>query len=342
MSHRRHTGARQRIAAHVCIAAALALLFWPRPGWTQDAPACPDPGAITPEAQEKAQALLHRAFELHTEMRYEETGETYRQALRYSPDPRIHLQAGIAFLSALRLLDAHEHLTQALRCGRGVIPESELEDAERMLARLRERLGEVEVHCHEPGAKVRFNDAEWFTCAGQKTRVVMAGQYLIAVDKPGFVRVFTPVDVAAGQRVRVEPKLMSTHEATRVTRPFRPWQPWAVAGAGALFAVVGGGLEWHARTGLDAYQRDLEALCAPSCSIEEQSALQARYRRVTLENRLAVSALVLGGTALAAGVAAAFFNQPRTSLHPDAGRARIQVVPMVSEHGAGIRVGHRF
>lgn len=311
--------------------------------WAQSARPCP--GEVSPENRDKARVLLQKAYELHTESRYEEAGQLYLQALAFADEPRIRLQAGIVFLNALRLLDAYEHLSEALRCGRDVIPPEMQADAEKRLERVRRRLGALDVQCPEDGATVRFNDTEWFSCdldTTRKSRIVVAGQYVVEVTKPGYVSVLKPVSVQVGERVLVEPLLMSNAEATSSHRRFARWQPWALAGAGALVGALGIGLEWRASAHLSAYEHDLEELCERVCTLAEQGAVQERYDTAVLENRLAVSALVVGGTALAAGLTMAFFNRPHTSRDPSAGTAKIKVAPMIAGTSAGIILGHRF
>lgn len=294
------------------------------------------------EQPDKAQAVLRQAFELHKQLQFEESGEKYQEALQFSRDPRIHLQAGIVFLSALRLLDAFKHLDIALRCGRRLMSEEEYLDAQQMMKRVRKRLGQIEVHNGEAGADVRFNDVHWFSEAGPRTRMVVAGEYLVTVKKPGFVTVLAPVNIQSGKRAIVKPNLLTVGQATIVTRPFKRWQPWTLLGVGAFLSLVGGGLEWHASRSFDAYERDLRDACMPRCPIDIQTSLQRRFDTATWENRLAVGSLIVGGTAMAVGLTLAFLNRPRSRLRDTAGKANVKIVPMVSERGAGLSVGGRF
>ncbi len=294
---------------------------------------------LAAEQPDKAEPLLKRAYQLHQQLRYEETGQTYREALVYSQDPRIHLQAGIVFLNALRLLDAYQHLNIALRCGRDGIPESEYRDAQQMMKRVRVRLGQIEVENSEPGAEVRFNDKPWFSDAGTRTRMVVAGEYLITIKKPGFVTVLAPVTIETGKRAIVRSDLLSNKQATLVKRRWKRWQPWTLLGAGAFVAALGGGIEVHASRLFSSYGRDLKQACSPVCSLADQTSLQRRYDAATRENKIAVASMIIGGAAAITDLTLAFLNRPHTSRRPRADKADVKFVPMTINTGASVSVG---
>ena len=64
-----------------------------------------------------------------------------------------------------RSLAAHENLRKALRWGPGALSATDAALAVRLEKQLEARLGQIEVRCSEPMARISVNSAPWFTCA---------------------------------------------------------------------------------------------------------------------------------------------------------------------------------
>ena len=319
------------------ITVMLALAIWnPRASFA-DGGECDATAPL--EAQKQAAALTDEAFRLHTEMRFFETAEKYREAARHWNRADIHLQAGVAYLSALRLLEAFHHISIAIRCGERVLSPEDMAEARNKLRRLRERLTELEIRTDEAGAEVLLNNEPWFTGAGTQKKTLIAGQYVVTVKKPGHITVLEPVLLEQGQRTIFVPTVMSEREGTIVHRRFPRWLPWTVAGVGAASLATGLGLRVRATNRMDDYEQALDTTCADGCLVSELAALDAERARAGQENVAGVSLLAVGGATLAAGLTMAFLNRPTTTRHPDAGKGTIEVVPMVTGPSAGPRVG---
>lgn len=333
------------------LAASISVLAFFGPGMpsahAQERACYPAP---TEAQRQEANKLAEAAYEMHKELRYDETAALYVRALEHMRDPRLYLQAGIAFFNAMRLLEAYEHLLEAVRCGQTVLQPEQIAEAERKLRVLRARLGQLSVACDTPGAEVRLNDEPWFSCteglAARRAnkRMVVAGQYVVAVNKDGHVPVLKPVTVSPREHVQVTPTVMSVAEATVQTRRWPTWQPWAVAGAGLALGAIGGGLRWYAGARHADSEKALSEDCYDDdgCSSAISQDLFNQQESAVTQSRVALGMLTVGAAALAGGLAWAFFNRPSTSTNPDAGKAEIQVVPTAGATGGGVSLYMRF
>ena len=315
--------------------------------------ACDYQRTVSPERAARASALTDQAFAAHRKLDFDRAAALYTEALEHWDRPDIRRQAGMTYFYSARLMPAYHYLLEALRCGREWIDPEDYEEARILMERLSPWFGEVEVRVtgrHDDDgddmADVRgtFDDEPWFQGAGTHRRVVVAGQHVVRVTRPGHVPAEKLVFVSPGERAVISPRLLPEAEKTIYTRRWQRWQPWAVVGAGVAVALVGGGLQWRAHDQFQEYDAALFALCqdADGCASAEQAGVQATYDSARLKNRLAVGAFVTGGLALAAGAAFVFLNQPKARRHPDAGRADLEVQPMVSPERAGVMLQYRF
>lgn len=309
-----------------------------------EAAPCDHPESVSPESEAMAIELVDRAFEQHRKLDFEQAAALYLEALGHWDRPDIHRQVGIAYFHAARILEAHHHLSVFLRCGRELMNSEDYAEARDLMARLRQGVGEIEVRTQATGTRVLFDDEPWFEGPGSRTRTVMAGRHELVVEKPGHVTVETLVFVSPGERRVIEPVLLPVAQATVVTRRWRSWMPWAVVGAGAVMGATGALLDRRARDGFAAFERDLEAVCGSvdGCRAEDQASVRSQRRAATRDQGLAIGSFIAGGAILAAGAALVVLNRPRTSEHPDAGRAGVRVMPMVSPGGAGVSLGMSF
>ena len=122
----------------------------------------------------------------------------------------------------------------------------------------------------------------------------------------------------------------SRHEAQARTAW---WKPLALFGGGVAITGVGFALQWKARSDNNAFERELSTQCADDgCTPDEAATFQYLEDRAVLENNLAIAAWIVGGAALAGGVAWGVWNRPRT----------VQLAPAVRGDGGGVVVWGRF
>lgn len=304
------------------------------------------------EQKNLARTLHERAHKYHERGRYGEAAELYVKSLEHWPSPRVHLRAGILFMNAARMLEAFDHLREALRCDGGELEASKRANAQKRLDRLRARLAELEVDCREPEARVLLNGAPWFTCGRQtpdrqttdrQKRVVFAGPYVVEVQKPGYFTVRQSVTIKAGERVRVTPNVLSIQEGTLVTRRWAVWKPWSLLGAGVALGAASSGLLVQSIGRRDDVEQRLATACPlDSCSRETATELERDYSRSTIENRVAMIGLGVSATIAIVGMARLYANRPRSRKRPEAGTATVKVTPMAAPEHVGVTVGLRF
>lgn len=310
-------------------------VLWTQRVWAEKAPCTPVPSA---SQLQQAQVLADEGYELLVQRLYDEAAERYLRALEHVRDPLLHLQAGSAFFNALRMVDAYEHLSEALRCGRDNLTTEQMAEARRKLRLLSKRLGQVTVDCRAEGAQVRLGELDWFTCADNQTRLLVVGQYEIHVTRDGHVPVQQVITVTPGKRVTVQPVVMSEAQARTVTHRWPRWLPWGLMGSGVAVGAIGGVLQWDASRRMASSTQALEACLEPSVGcmgseIEEYEGIQnwARW-----QNRVAVGSVVLGSAALAVGLAIVVGNRAQLRLDSRAGTAEVQVMPMTVRDGGGL------
>lgn len=289
-----------------------------------------------------AQELHARGQKLLDAGRFGAAAEIYRDSLQHWPHARVHLRTGVAFMNALRVLDAYHHISEALRCDRGTLKPHRRMNALERLELLRTRLAEIEVDCPEPGAQVWFNDESWFACPGRERRVVVAGQYVVKVTKPGHYTVLKPVKANPTKHVLVEPVVLSMDEGTMSIRRWSAWKPWVVLGASLAMGMASAGLQRTAYRRMDEYRAGVPWICTLDCARRDYSALERVHDRAIVENRVAVSGLVASAATLVVGLVLLYTNRSRKRPRPEAGSAKVRLMSMPVRAGAGGAIGLTF
>lgn len=296
-----------------------------------------------PKNEERARQWAQKAHILHKDAQYREAGDSYREAIAHWNRPRYHLKAGIAYMSAMRVMDAHAHIAEALRCGEDVLSRSDLDVARTRMQRLKKHvLAEIEVQVSEPGTRVLIDNQPWFEGIGARTRTVRNGQHLLTVEKPGYVKVLEPVTLESGQRAIVRPRLLSDQEATIVTRRWQIWLPWTTVGAGLTVGALGLGFRARAMRNMGAYQRTISGLCPQKCTAAEQAPYAPQRQRAIRMNVAGWTTLSVGGAVVVTGLIMAFLNREQFSPHPDAGTADVEIVPLLVNDTVGVAASGRF
>lgn len=321
--------------------------------WSQPA-SCPDTAAVAREDQERARSLKEQAYQEHLDLRYDRAAELYRQAAVLWPRPELYRQAGMAYAQATMLLPAYEHLSHALRCGKGILSAADYDDAQVVMTRLQPWFAEIEVRCTLPDTAVSLNEEAWFTCPAHvdtpsgavQRRVVIVGQHHVVAEKDGYIAMDETILVEAGQGARIEARLLPTAQASIKVRRWPTWKPWAVIGAGAAIGLIGGGFEWWAQSRVGDYDQALETLCenGSGCTYAEQDddGRLAQWASITRNHNIAIGTWIAGGIAATAGLALVFLNQARTRPNPEAGRGRVLVQPMLGRDRGGASLQIRF
>jgi hypothetical protein len=155
-------------------------------------------------APETVDALIKRGVELMSKRDYIAAMDAFRRAHETAPSPRTYAQIGFVYMAMGRWVEAEDQLLQAIaepedrwaRRNRGVLNDS--------LAKVRERLGYLELGGQPSGAEVRI-DGELVGLLPMRKPVRMAvGQPAITISAPGFRKLERAAEVRAGETTRVE------------------------------------------------------------------------------------------------------------------------------------------
>jgi tetratricopeptide (TPR) repeat protein len=292
----------------------------------------------TADARQRAQALFAQAFDKHQQLLRGEAMELYEQALALWDNPDIRWDLALVLDDLGQYLRAHEQLESTLRWDAALGAERLREVRDRMQALETQRLARIEAYSKEPGANITLDGQPWFRGAGRRSTLVLPGEHYIAASKPEYLSVTRSVSVKAGEQARV-PLLMDEDRLIE-TRRWTEWKPWAVVAAGVAVAAVGAELErqayadWHAAA--DELRRSCDTLtCEPTPPLSP-------YNRGVTENRLALGAFAAGGTAVAVGLALAWFNQPRAHRTEARAPSPIELTPILSPGRAELSALIRF
>ena len=325
-----------------CALLGLALLVLSGPAWAQQStpPAAPD--ATPPPAAEHASRLAEGRFAegttLFKQWRFDEAEQRFREALTHRDHPLIHFYLSRALEKQGRLVEAHEALQPALRQGvePPLLPE-DVQEAEKLRQSLESRLAQIEVSCDVPGAEVLLDGEPWFTAPGRVRRMIGAGQHLLVARKPGYFPVVEPVSLIPGKQTRVV--LRMTADVVHIERRWKLWQPRTVAGAGIVTSLAGGLLLWKAMADYAAIQRELDECGEHSCN----QISTWRNDRAEWRERIGTGALIVGGSALAAGLTGMLLNLPSSRRsEPARGLEGLDIVPMLSGDAASISARLQF
>lgn len=163
--------------------------------------ALPSPAFAAPETVD---ALIKRGVELMSKRDYIAAMDAFRRAHETAPSPRTFAQIGFVYMAMGRWVEAEDQLLQAIaepedrwaRRNRGVLNDS--------LAKVRERLGYLELSGEPSGAEIRI-DGELVGLLPMRKPVRMAvGQSAITISAPGFRKVERSAEVRAGETTRIE------------------------------------------------------------------------------------------------------------------------------------------
>jgi tetratricopeptide (TPR) repeat protein len=211
------------------------------------APAAPAGDA----ARARARALLQEGAAFMDERQYDRAVESFREAYRLVPSPKVLYNLGVAYLSVARYADALAALEQFLAEATDA-PEANREIARRHVADLRGKVATLAITSDRPRAELILDgrslgevalDRELTIDAGpHDLRVVSNGRAVdqrLTAPAGGRVAVTLAFDAqppAAPAPVTAPPALTLTPEAPPPP-PRRPWL-WIAAGGAAAIAVA--------------------------------------------------------------------------------------------------------
>lgn len=242
--------------------------------------------------------------------------------------PRTTAQLGLLEARLGRWVRAEAHVQEALDGPDAWVRENR-ERIERALERIRSRVASLELACNVPGATVWIADEQIGTLPHPRPLRVPVGSTPVEVRAEGHLPVVLRVTVDAGQTAHERATLLPV--APAVTAPVAPAAAapaviapvpvtsppptavgistgrvlaWVSVGAGSLLLVGGGvalGVQRSASSDFDSAANN----CRPTGGV--MPSMSCASLQATNENASVAMAVLFGGAALFAGVAAVFF-----------------------------------
>ncbi len=283
----------------------------------------------SPVLAQNEDALIEEGVTLRERGQDAQALERFESAYELTHSARALAQIALAEQALTQWVDAHDHLTEALRMGGSWI-DTRRAPLEQALATIRTHIGTLEVRTNVEGAEVTIDGR---SVSATDPIAIAAGSFVLEVRAPGHSPFRRELSIAAGQVMREEVELAPT-EDEEATPPAQPQRGVSISPIGLAVAGVGGAmLIAGAITGGLALERDgtLAMLCPNNLCVEEA--------RPVLEERraLAISAdvLIFGGLAVAATGVVLAFLMPSTGASESARADRPRLYASCSPTGCG-------
>jgi hypothetical protein len=223
------------------IARCLAFLFcsWHGPAGAQ--PAAP-PAVARPEARASARALIERGIALRMADDDRGAHEAFARAWAIGGSAEALAQLALSEQALGLWLDAHEHVTAALRHAEDDWIRTHRPILESALAEMESRFGRLELTCNVAGSEVSLDGRVVGKTPLAEPLRLLAGRSVIRLSAKGYFDVARQVQIDAGALSRLEVTLSSTAthsgEATASPTPHDVLK-YGSLGLTALGAAVG-------------------------------------------------------------------------------------------------------
>lgn len=299
---------------------------------------------VSEEGREAANKLFNEGNELLMQQYFKEAAAKYRDALEHWEHPAIYYNYSLALMNLDRPIDLYHALTKATEYGvEPLVAEANYRRAEQTLNLLTQQLAHVDIACEEEGARVSLDGQLLFVGPGRHKGVTLAGEHTITATKQGYMTESRQAVLSAGKRTEIELKLFTADDLTYEKRRFARWIPWTVTGGGVAVSLVGILFHQKAKSTYASFDSAFDERCMTGCEDEQVPDLADRLGSARWQQRIGVTAYVIGGAALTTGVALIFLNQPRTYRREKPETAEgISLTPMLGHGTTGIRAGIRF
>jgi len=260
---------------------------------------------VSPADQQKALALFKDGNALLKDSVFVQAAAKYREALSHWDHPAIHYNLVLALLNLDQPIEVQQHLVAAMKYGPEPLDKEKYEQAKAHKIVIEAKLARVQITCEEPGAQVKMDGRPLFMAPGKYEAFVRPGPHTIVATKEGFLTNEVSRALPAGETVNLDLKLMTAADLTEYRRKWSVWMPWTVVGAGALVAVVGGGLHYGGAEKVREFDAGVESCggCVPSEDLSD-----ARRTGGTMQ-KVAVTSYAAGGAALITGAVLVYMNR---------------------------------
>lgn len=290
-------------------------------------------------SREAARALFLEGNRLFRVPLFARAAESYMAALREWKHPRIYFNLALAQLNLGQEVEAHDNLELALRHGEQPLGAEQFQEATKQLKEVESHLGRIRITCSTEGAEVTLDGVALLTGPGRFESWIKAKAHEITAKKPDHLPRASRIAVAPGELKTLDMSLRKVRDAEE-TR-WAVWKPWAVIASGAVVGLAGGGAHALSARNFDAYDKAfLELPCSRTGCMSSDIGpdMKAQLNGARLEQKLAVTGYIAGGSIIAAGAVLLYLNRPHLA-EPEATSSpasRVAVVPAVSAGAIGV------
>jgi hypothetical protein len=152
----------------------------------------------------EAAVRFQRAVELYREGSYEGALAEFRKAYQLSPSYRVLYNIAQAQYALHDFVGAYRSLVQYMAEGKGDIATDRRMQVDEMFARLRERIGQIEISTNVDGAEIRVDDVAVGTSPLPGPIAVNVGTRKVSALKEGSPEVVRVVTVAGTENLKID------------------------------------------------------------------------------------------------------------------------------------------
>jgi hypothetical protein len=291
---------------------------------------------VSPERQEKAQALFASGNDLFAAGELAQALAKYREAIDAWDHPAVRLNMAAARIELDQPLAAYEDLERALRYGRAPLAPAKYAQALTYRKLLLAQLAQLKVSCNEPGVEVLLDGKQLLVGPRDVTLVVLPGPHQLVAAKEGHLTTTRAVVLVAGRLDEEEIGVTPIRRPPRVERHWPTWLPWTVLATGGALALAAAPLEIDASARFADYDTAVSSMCPRGCASQKLDAATRDSKSTAgVENSLALGLVVSGVALVGTGVVMLLLNQPRLV---DDAPPRVTVVPTVGIRSAAVSV----
>ncbi|WP_157068903.1 PEGA domain-containing protein [Sandaracinus amylolyticus] len=164
------------------------------------------PRAAAQDDRERARVEFQRGVDAYGRADYQVALEAFQEAYRLAPHPMVRVNIANAYEQLDRPLEALFHFERFLAESTGASREQRRE-VDAAVRRLRQRVGELDLHVTPDGAVVTIDGTEQRRAPIAEPVRVVAGDHTIDIQLDGYRAERRTVTVAGGQTARVDVRL---------------------------------------------------------------------------------------------------------------------------------------
>ena len=300
-----------------------------------------------PPAEQKTALLAFREGNAQlNDGLFAKAAETYRGALTHWKHPAIYYNLSLALMNLDQPLEALDSMEHATTFGEGPIDKDKFEHAKEYILLLSKQIATITVACDKPGAKVSLDGKEVFIAPGKHTQRVRIGRHTLIAEKTGYQARVNAPNIGPGETFNVELKLFTADELTRYSRRWETtWMPYAVIGAGAVFGLVGAGMELAASSTYNDYDKKVASCNTNNAGCPNDATLKDLRSSGDTKKSIGFVMYGIAGATAATGIVLAILNRPHSYLlRPEdlQSEPKVSVAPVVTPTMTGAVVEGHF